>query len=223
MTYLRSPVDSGVLPRAAQLTSASTARHEALLELRDEAAHLGLDELVKLCNDELLAKQRARVQVRATSSRPTSGFSGKTHIRTRSDDSVRSLATLVQSVTGHDEQQGSSESARVEHSASEAEFARVNPSPTPTSETIKAPRPSESSSVRSNKSLFELYERTPVASHFPVEHTPVSTPSVTSAPATPGPSPAARIVGLHRRMASRTQSENQEFNSMKTRPTAQWI
>lgn len=55
LTYLRSsPENPETLPRAAALLgSASRARLEALLELRDEASYLGLDELYKLCTHEI--------------------------------------------------------------------------------------------------------------------------------------------------------------------------
>ncbi|KAI6164912.1 hypothetical protein EDD17DRAFT_1775255 [Pisolithus thermaeus] len=57
LAYLRllpsSPESPDVLPRAALLGSASRARLEALLELRDEASYLGLDELYKLCTHEI--------------------------------------------------------------------------------------------------------------------------------------------------------------------------
>ena len=56
LTYLRSPESTSeapaVLPHGARLNG-STSRLEALLELRDESAYLGLDELQKLCTDEL--------------------------------------------------------------------------------------------------------------------------------------------------------------------------
>ncbi|THH06700.1 hypothetical protein EW145_g3910 [Phellinidium pouzarii] len=62
MAYLRAPVLSsnpaGLLPYAARLFPASrhsfaTARLESLLDLRDEAAYLGLDDLQQLCDNEL--------------------------------------------------------------------------------------------------------------------------------------------------------------------------
>ncbi|KAI5124838.1 hypothetical protein M0805_005468 [Coniferiporia weirii] len=62
MTYLRAPVlpsnSAGMLPYAARLFPAArhsfaTARLEALLDLRDEAAYLGLDDLQQLCDNEL--------------------------------------------------------------------------------------------------------------------------------------------------------------------------
>ncbi|KAH7920176.1 hypothetical protein BV22DRAFT_1199102 [Leucogyrophana mollusca] len=61
LTYLRSSPTSAehpaMLPRAAQLVSSSRSRLEALLELRDEASYLDLDELYKLCNDEINQRQ----------------------------------------------------------------------------------------------------------------------------------------------------------------------
>ncbi|CCM01605.1 uncharacterized protein FIBRA_03665 [Fibroporia radiculosa] len=61
LAYLRSPPSTpenpAVLPRAAQLTGNSSSRLEALLELRDEAHYLDLEELYKLCNDEIRLRQ----------------------------------------------------------------------------------------------------------------------------------------------------------------------
>ncbi|KAH9951603.1 hypothetical protein B0H21DRAFT_182615 [Amylocystis lapponica] len=61
LAYLRSPPSTpecpAILPCAAQLSSCSPSRLEALLELRDEALHLDLDELAKLCSDELRQRQ----------------------------------------------------------------------------------------------------------------------------------------------------------------------
>ncbi|KAI0699458.1 hypothetical protein BC835DRAFT_1405157 [Cytidiella melzeri] len=61
LSYLRTPVSTpehpAALPRAVQLLSSSSSRLEALLELRDEARYLDLDELYKLCTDELRARQ----------------------------------------------------------------------------------------------------------------------------------------------------------------------
>ncbi|KAH7879896.1 uncharacterized protein C8R40DRAFT_1158497 [Lentinula edodes] len=64
LNYLRSPVGSAdapeLLPRAAQLHPPnSQSRLEALLELRDEASYLDLDDLYKLCSDEVRQRQPA--------------------------------------------------------------------------------------------------------------------------------------------------------------------
>ena len=57
MAYLRSAPSTSecpaMLPRAVQLISSSSSRLEALLELRDEASYLDLDELHQLCNAEI--------------------------------------------------------------------------------------------------------------------------------------------------------------------------
>ena len=57
MTYLRAlpstPENPAILPRPVQLTSSSSSRLDALLELRDEAKYLDLEELYKLCTDEI--------------------------------------------------------------------------------------------------------------------------------------------------------------------------
>ncbi|CAL1700726.1 unnamed protein product [Somion occarium] len=61
LTYLRTPPSTpehpAILPRAVQLNSSSNSRLEALLELRDEARYLDLDELYKLCTDEIRVRQ----------------------------------------------------------------------------------------------------------------------------------------------------------------------
>ncbi|KAJ3778811.1 hypothetical protein FB446DRAFT_712246 [Lentinula raphanica] len=62
LSYLRSPVGSAdapeTLPRAVQLHPAnSQSRLEALLELRDEASYLDLEDLYKLCSDEIRQRQ----------------------------------------------------------------------------------------------------------------------------------------------------------------------
>ncbi|GJE84225.1 hypothetical protein PsYK624_003010 [Phanerochaete sordida] len=80
LAYLRTPVSTpehpAALPRGVQLLSASSARLEALLELRDEAWHVGLDELYRLCTDELRCRQslgsaRASLHARVMSSSST--------------------------------------------------------------------------------------------------------------------------------------------------------
>ncbi|EPQ59426.1 hypothetical protein GLOTRDRAFT_91023 [Gloeophyllum trabeum ATCC 11539] len=58
LTYLRTPT---ALPRSVQLSGCSSrteasARLDALLDLRDEAAYLGLDDLQKLCTEEIRSK-----------------------------------------------------------------------------------------------------------------------------------------------------------------------
>jgi hypothetical protein len=63
LAYLRSapstPDSPATLPRAVQLISSPSARLQALLELRDEASYLDLDELHKLCNDEIQRRESA--------------------------------------------------------------------------------------------------------------------------------------------------------------------
>ncbi|KAG7096894.1 hypothetical protein E1B28_004300 [Marasmius oreades] len=84
LNYLRSSTPptgvSEILPRAAQLQSYSQSRLDALLELRDEAAYLRLDGLLKLCNDEVNQRQHissprlhTRIQSRTLRSSPDNG------------------------------------------------------------------------------------------------------------------------------------------------------
>ncbi|KAG1752729.1 uncharacterized protein EDB91DRAFT_532823 [Suillus paluster] len=71
LSYLRAPLSSpgqpAVIPRAVQLASSSRARLEALLELRDEATYLGLEELFRLCNDEICNRRSMVSHARAGS------------------------------------------------------------------------------------------------------------------------------------------------------------
>ncbi|KAG6334147.1 hypothetical protein ID866_4935 [Astraeus odoratus] len=92
LTYLRSvlpsPENPGVLPRAALLGSGSRARMETLLELRDEASYLGMEELYKLCCDQLNQRHSVLSQSRDVSS---------------SALSVRSLQTVIEQCTPSEE------------------------------------------------------------------------------------------------------------------------
>lgn len=85
LAYLRQPESTpeapACLPHAARLNGTPT-RMEALLELRDEAAYLGLDELRTLCVDELRHRQA-----------PSPASLGL-HIRGLSSGSSKSLHTL---------------------------------------------------------------------------------------------------------------------------------
>lgn len=71
LSYLRTPLfipeHPAIIPRAVQLASSSRARLEALLELRDEASYLGLDELFKLCNEEICNRHSTAIHARAGS------------------------------------------------------------------------------------------------------------------------------------------------------------
>ncbi|KAG2042368.1 hypothetical protein BDR03DRAFT_990647 [Suillus americanus] len=70
LSYLRTSLTSehlAIVPRAVQLASSSRARLEALLELRDEANYLGLEELFKLCNDEICSRRSTAIHARAGS------------------------------------------------------------------------------------------------------------------------------------------------------------
>ncbi|KZT12469.1 uncharacterized protein LAESUDRAFT_733152 [Laetiporus sulphureus 93-53] len=89
ISYLRTPPSTpehpAVLPRAVQLASNSSSRLDALLELRDEACYLELDELYKLCNDELRQRQSRMSAI----SLHVRGFSSGA-----SSSSIRSVNTL---------------------------------------------------------------------------------------------------------------------------------
>ncbi|OAX44584.1 hypothetical protein K503DRAFT_764989 [Rhizopogon vinicolor AM-OR11-026] len=72
LSYLRTPLSTpehpAIIPRAVQLGSSSRARLEALLELRDEANYLGLEELFKLCNDQLCSRRSVVHHARGSTS-----------------------------------------------------------------------------------------------------------------------------------------------------------
>ncbi|CDO75568.1 hypothetical protein BN946_scf184858.g8 [Trametes cinnabarina] len=90
LAYLRSPHSTpetpASLPHAARLNG-SPARVEALIELRDEAAYLGLDELERLCNDELRHARQGTPSSLGLGLHMRGFSSASTH-------SVRSLHTL---------------------------------------------------------------------------------------------------------------------------------
>ncbi|KAF9075733.1 hypothetical protein BDP27DRAFT_1212116 [Rhodocollybia butyracea] len=104
LNYLRSPVGSTespeTLPRAAQLNPGnSQSRLESLLELRDEASYLDLDDLYKLCQDEIRQRQPV-LQPRLPRSHPThsrgqSSNSNLSSSGTESHTSVSSMNTLL--------------------------------------------------------------------------------------------------------------------------------
>ncbi|KAI0750699.1 hypothetical protein C8Q80DRAFT_1099343 [Daedaleopsis nitida] len=91
LTYLRSPTStpdsSAILPHGARLNGCAS-RVEALIELHDEAAYLGLEELQRLCADELRHRQP---------SPPGLGGLGL-HMRGLSNGSSKSLHTLREAV-----------------------------------------------------------------------------------------------------------------------------
>ncbi|THH32914.1 hypothetical protein EUX98_g1300 [Antrodiella citrinella] len=90
LTYLRTPPSApeqpAVLPRPVQLSSSSSTRLDALLELRDEARYLDLDELYKLCTDE--------IRLRYSNALGLNGGSHSRGISSVSITSSRSLGTL---------------------------------------------------------------------------------------------------------------------------------
>ncbi|KAG8898313.1 hypothetical protein FRB99_007534 [Tulasnella sp. 403] len=81
LTYLRSSPDDPCLPRTVQFSelgassgvSYDAGKVDALLELRDEASFLGMEQLVELCTTEL--KRWYAAKATGTRRRPTSGAS----------------------------------------------------------------------------------------------------------------------------------------------------
>ncbi|PCH41037.1 hypothetical protein WOLCODRAFT_118133 [Wolfiporia cocos MD-104 SS10] len=90
LNYLRTPPGTpehpAALPHAAKLSSGASARLDALLELRDEARFLDLEELYRLCCDEV----RARAVRPAPLGLHVRGFSSGSG----SSASLRSVSTL---------------------------------------------------------------------------------------------------------------------------------
>ncbi|KAF9464499.1 hypothetical protein BDZ94DRAFT_1256587 [Collybia nuda] len=95
LNYLRASLSTPeaieILPRGTQLQSSSHQRLESLLDLRDEAAYLGLDGLHKLCIDELRLRHGPRLHARGHST-STGGSAQSMHA------SVYSLHTLLERV-----------------------------------------------------------------------------------------------------------------------------
>jgi hypothetical protein len=93
LAYLRSPATNAdhvaSLPHAVQLHAATPARLEALLILRDEAAYLGLSELVELCTAEL--RRNPNVYLTQLMRTPSHVH---THTRAASHGSMRSMGTV---------------------------------------------------------------------------------------------------------------------------------
>ena len=93
LAYLRSPPTTAdhvaSLPHAVQLHAATPARLEALLVLRDEAAYLGLSELVELCTAEL--RRNPNVYLTQLMRTPSHVHA---HSRGASHGSMRSMGTV---------------------------------------------------------------------------------------------------------------------------------
>jgi hypothetical protein len=104
LAYLRSPPSTvdhvASLPHAVQLHAATPARLEALLILRDEAAYLGLSELVELCSAEL--RRNPNVYLTQLMRTPSHVHA---HSRGASHGSIRSMGTLRE----RDEDDGSAD------------------------------------------------------------------------------------------------------------------
>ncbi|KIO32821.1 hypothetical protein M407DRAFT_96136 [Tulasnella calospora MUT 4182] len=110
LNYLRSPVESTALPRAVQLGEAPspTSTHDAtkvdaLLELRDEAAYLGLEGLVLLCEVELrkwyvASRRHSSQQHKPTQSTSTAGTTAVAS-RPTSTSSPRTSAVVTTTTT----------------------------------------------------------------------------------------------------------------------------
>ncbi|KAH9965937.1 hypothetical protein BC827DRAFT_1181147 [Russula dissimulans] len=95
LAYLRSPRTTiehvTPLPHAVQLHTATPARLEALLALRDEAVYLDLPELVHLCTAELRRNPSLYLPQLLRSGTPSHTL---THTRGPSGSSMRSMDTL---------------------------------------------------------------------------------------------------------------------------------
>jgi hypothetical protein len=178
------------------------------MELRDEAMFLGLDELVRLCTEELATRPHVKAALRTTSSRSASPVRQPTHARTRSNDSAASQRTLAQALT-----------SAMDCLSEELDLVKLPSVPVSAKQATSVADETATrrvESMQSHKSLFDLYSRSPAASQFPAEQIP-------SPPLPELPLGSYHVKGLHRRMLSRTETEPRGFNSVKTRPTAEWI
>ncbi|THV08491.1 hypothetical protein K435DRAFT_959052 [Dendrothele bispora CBS 962.96] len=159
LAYLRShtgvPEQLESLPHSVRLQpSFSQSRLEALLDLRDEAAYLDLDDLHRLCLEEIRHRQphpslRSFTHTRGLGSTggPGLGFwpTGVIHSQ---HASVQSLHTLVEPGQAAKEVITSSSSSSGEVSLSESDYHSVGPS-IPAA-TKPAPMALDNSSVRSS-------------------------------------------------------------------------
>jgi hypothetical protein len=166
------------------------------VELRDEAVYLGLDELAKMCTEELATRYRPRLNLRGRRDSTT------LHVRARSDDSVRSSSTIVAPSTFPEQTSYGGPTA---------------PESTRTTPVITTEPKSRLSAHKSTQSLYDLYDHSPMALHFPAAVVaPIPTGTI------PAIAPTTHS-GLHKRVASRTRNESRDFTSTKIRPTALWI
>ena len=243
LSYLRSPTTApAALPRAAQLTSSSSSRLEALLELRDEAVYLGLDELAKLCTDELSARCRTRTASHSSHSHTHSQSSSlRAFPRTTSSSSLaqsaRAPAPAESSPLAGDASDGSSSSESGSPGGSRRDstgtLATVCASPDDGA-------PAERPHGGSHGSLVALYDHSPVTAAYPRRPAPAAPAGAASAPDVPAllrarvaafagataapPAGPAVTPGLQQRFAQmRARTEAGKFNSVKTRPPAEWI
>ncbi|KAI0796686.1 hypothetical protein C8Q75DRAFT_741966 [Abortiporus biennis] len=200
LTYLRSPPSTAdrpsVLPRAAHLNSSSSSRLEALLELRDEARYLGLEELYRLCTDEIRLRNTPANALGLSSysshhmhshSQPVNHYRALNSMSVMSattpSASTRSLGTLQEEEYVPDDEKSDEEHRRSQDSG----IASSSPH-------SKHRSPRHSSEGDDTSSLY-------------------SNPSVI--PSTPNPGLQQRMTMLRGRSNSR--------NDGKPRPTGDWI
>ena len=100
MNYLRSlpstPENPTTLPRSILLIPSSFARLEALLELRDEANYLGLEELHKLCIEEIQKRDSAFSYTRVGSTDSVTSLHNVHTCREQPEDHSRSSSSATQ-------------------------------------------------------------------------------------------------------------------------------
>ena len=100
MSYLRSlpstPENPATLPRSILLIPSSSARLEALLELRDEANYLGLEELHKLCIEEIQKRDSAFSYTRVGSTGSVTSLHNVHTFREQPEDHSRSSSSATQ-------------------------------------------------------------------------------------------------------------------------------
>ena len=159
LAYLRSPpttVDHVTSPpHAVQLHAATRARLEALLILRDEAAYLGLSELVELCSAELRRNPNVYLtQLMRTPSHVHAHSRGASHgsmrsmgtVRERDEDDGSADADIGSNSTGRDSI--GSAKAWVAHMAVGVVVVMLLPSQ-PEPESLSLPPPHQQKELRS--------------------------------------------------------------------------
>ena len=206
--YLRSPPTTAdhvtSLPHAVQLHSATPARLEALLMLRDEAAYLGLSELVELCTVEL--RRNPNVYLTQLMRTPSHVHA---HTRGASHGSMRSMGTVRE----RDEDDAGADADIGSNSTNSTGRDSIG-----SAKSLSSPHPHVRGRSRSNASAV------PAGAGAAV--TVIATP--TSARGSKEPSPHPTPTPLLRRRLNSQSRERPELIEVKSatlggRPSGNWL